>query len=132
MIMPAPAGSVGTVDTQFLDLPEPLALDCGRVLHPIRVAYETYRDAAQMATPSKSGRQMSAAVRASMDRIHRLQQENAELRKREMLLLEQFHRWAYHASARGLTLEFLDRPLPPLNRRGNRASPRKVALVEST
>jgi homoserine O-acetyltransferase len=35
-------GSVGTVDTQFLDLPRPLALDCGRTLHPIRVAYETY------------------------------------------------------------------------------------------
>jgi homoserine O-acetyltransferase/O-succinyltransferase len=35
-------GSVGTVDTQFLDLPEPLALDCGRELHPIRIAYETY------------------------------------------------------------------------------------------
>jgi homoserine O-acetyltransferase len=36
------AGSVGTVDTQFLDLPHPLALDCGRELHPIRMAYETY------------------------------------------------------------------------------------------
>jgi homoserine O-acetyltransferase len=36
------AGSVGTVDTQFLDLPNPLALDCGRELHPIRMAYETY------------------------------------------------------------------------------------------
>jgi homoserine O-acetyltransferase len=35
-------GSVGTVDTQFLDLPQPLALDCGRELHPIRIAYETY------------------------------------------------------------------------------------------
>ena len=48
MIAPMPtsskiaAGSVGTVETQFLDLPEPLALDCGRMLHPIRVAYETY------------------------------------------------------------------------------------------
>lgn len=98
----------------------------------IRVAYETYRDAAQTATPGKPDRQMSAALRASMDRIHRLQQENAELRKREMLLLEQFHRWAYHASARGLTLEFLDQPLPPLNRRGNRASPHKAAPVEHT
>ena len=35
-------GSVGTVDTQFLDLPTPLMLDCGRALHPIRIAYETY------------------------------------------------------------------------------------------
>ena len=45
--MPAPTskthvGSVGVVDTQFLDLPEPLPLDCGRDLYPIRIAYETY------------------------------------------------------------------------------------------
>jgi homoserine O-acetyltransferase len=38
----AAAGSVGTVDTQFLDLPAPLELDCGRTLHSIRIAYETY------------------------------------------------------------------------------------------
>jgi len=36
------AGSVGTVETQFLDLPGPLVLDCGRTLHPVRIAYETY------------------------------------------------------------------------------------------
>ena len=36
------AGSVGTVDTQFLDLPKPLALDCGRELDRVRIAYETY------------------------------------------------------------------------------------------
>jgi homoserine O-acetyltransferase len=36
------AGSVGVVETQFLDLPEPVALDCGRDLSPVRVAYETY------------------------------------------------------------------------------------------
>ena len=35
-------GSVGTVETHYLDLPKPLRLDCGRELHPIRVAYETY------------------------------------------------------------------------------------------
>ena len=45
--MPAPnskteAGSVGTVDTQFLDLPGPLPLDCGRELYKVRIAYETY------------------------------------------------------------------------------------------
>jgi homoserine O-acetyltransferase len=36
------AGSVGTIETQFLDLPAPLKLDCGRTLHPVRIAYETY------------------------------------------------------------------------------------------
>ncbi|HTR93277.1 MAG TPA: homoserine O-acetyltransferase [Trebonia sp.] len=47
--MPEPApdptltsGSVGTVETQYLDLPEPVRLDCGRDLYPVRVAYETY------------------------------------------------------------------------------------------
>ena len=35
-------GSVGTVETQFLKLPRPLRLDCGRELHPIQIAYETY------------------------------------------------------------------------------------------
>jgi homoserine O-acetyltransferase len=36
------AGSVGNVETRYLDLPEPVRLDCGRELHPVRVAYETY------------------------------------------------------------------------------------------
>jgi homoserine O-acetyltransferase/O-succinyltransferase len=36
------AGSVGTVETEYLDLPNPVRLDCGRDLHPVRVAYETY------------------------------------------------------------------------------------------
>jgi homoserine O-acetyltransferase/O-succinyltransferase len=36
------AGSVGAVETQFLDLPEPLPLDCGRELPAVRIAYETY------------------------------------------------------------------------------------------
>jgi homoserine O-acetyltransferase len=36
------AGSVGVVETQYLDLPEPVRLDCGRDLFPVRVAYETY------------------------------------------------------------------------------------------
>ncbi|MDQ1659172.1 MAG: homoserine O-acetyltransferase/O-succinyltransferase [Cryptosporangiaceae bacterium] len=36
------AGSAGSVETQYVDLPEPVRLDCGRKLHPVRVAYETY------------------------------------------------------------------------------------------
>ena len=45
MAEPAPAlavGSVGVVETQYLDLPRPVSLDCGRELYPVQVAYETY------------------------------------------------------------------------------------------
>ncbi|HVU78968.1 MAG TPA: homoserine O-acetyltransferase [Gaiellaceae bacterium] len=35
------------VETEYLDLPEPLALDCGRVLPNVRIAYETYGELAQ-------------------------------------------------------------------------------------
>jgi homoserine O-acetyltransferase len=37
-----PVSSIGTVETQYLDLPQPIRLDCGQGLFPIRVAYETY------------------------------------------------------------------------------------------
>jgi homoserine O-acetyltransferase len=36
------AGSVGTVSPQFVDLSEPLTLECGKTLFPVRIAYETY------------------------------------------------------------------------------------------
>jgi homoserine O-acetyltransferase/O-succinyltransferase len=36
------AGSVGAVETRYLDLPYPVALDCGRELQGVRIAYETY------------------------------------------------------------------------------------------
>jgi homoserine O-acetyltransferase len=39
-------GSVGTVDTEYVELSEPLRLDCGADLHPLRIAYETYGDLA--------------------------------------------------------------------------------------
>jgi homoserine O-acetyltransferase len=40
-LTPAP-GSVGTVETQYVELPKPVPLDCGRELSRVRVAYETY------------------------------------------------------------------------------------------
>jgi len=35
-------GSAGVFRTRYVDLPAPLALDCGRTLHDVRIAYEAY------------------------------------------------------------------------------------------
>ena len=62
------AGSVGAVETRFLDLAQPLALDCGRALHPVRIAYETYgtlslaRDNAILVCHALSGDAHAAGV----------------------------------------------------------------------
>lgn len=37
-------GSVGVVETRYVDLPRPVSLDCGRELSNVRIAYETYGD----------------------------------------------------------------------------------------
>ena len=63
-----PAGSVGSVETRYLDLPAPLRLDCGRELQAIRVAYETYgtlspqRDNAILVCHALSGDAHAAGV----------------------------------------------------------------------
>jgi len=36
------SGSVGVVETRYLDLPQALTLECGRELPQVRIAYETY------------------------------------------------------------------------------------------
>lgn len=83
----------------------------------IRIAYEIYRESG---IDAGVDRPISAALKASIDRVKRLETENAELRKKETILMEQFIRWAYNASTRGLTEEFLNQALPPTNRQGNR------------
>lgn len=85
----------------------------------IRVAYDAYRASN---TDSAGGRPVPAAIKASLERIKRLELENAELKMREALLMEQFVRWAYNASTRGLSENFLNMALPPTNRHGNEIS----------
>src|ERR1700689_3124529 len=72
------AGSVGTAETQYLDLPDPVRLDCGRDLHPVRVAYETYgvlspnRDNVIMVCHALSGDAHAAGFsKTAMDRSTR-------------------------------------------------------------
>jgi hypothetical protein len=88
----------------------------------IRIAYEAYRE---NGSDTEQGRPVPAELKASTERVKRLEMENAELRKREALLMEQFVRWAYNASTRGLTEDFLNQALPPTNRHGNRVSAKR-------
>jgi homoserine O-acetyltransferase len=66
-------GSVGVVETQFLDLPDPLPLDCGRELAGVRIAYETYgvlspaRDNVILVCHALSGDAHAAGIAAAPD-----------------------------------------------------------------
>lgn len=56
------------------------------------------------------------------DRIARLKSENERLEAENSQLLEQFARWAYNASIRNIDPEYLNRPLPPIDRAGRKES----------
>jgi len=58
----------------------------------------------------------SPNARAALDRISRLEAENSRLNAENNQLLEQFVRWAYNASLRGLDHRFLNQPLPEVDR----------------
>lgn len=58
----------------------------------------------------------SPELASALQRIARLEGENARLESENQRLLEQFARWAYNAHTRGLDQQFLSRPLPPVNR----------------
>lgn len=58
----------------------------------------------------------SPQLQIALDRIARLESENRRLESENNQLLEQFARWAYNAHTRGLDYDFLNRPLPLVNR----------------
>jgi hypothetical protein len=58
----------------------------------------------------------SPELQAALERIARLEGENARLRAENERFLEQFACWAYNAHTRGLDNAFLSRPLPGVNR----------------
>lgn len=58
----------------------------------------------------------SPELQKALERIARLEAENKRLESENQQLLEQFARWAYNAHVRGLDKNFLNQPLPPVNR----------------
>ncbi|MES2788577.1 MAG: hypothetical protein V4719_03075 [Planctomycetota bacterium] len=57
-----------------------------------------------------------AAVSALEEKFERMKAENARLILENERLFEQFVRWAYNAHLRGLTKDFLNSPLPGVDR----------------
>lgn len=58
----------------------------------------------------------SPELNAALQRIARLEAITLRLEAERVTLLDQFARWAYNAHLRGLTHDFLNRPLPPVDR----------------
>lgn len=58
----------------------------------------------------------SPELQVALERIAKLEAENKRLESENNHLLEQFARWAYNAHTRGLDNNFLNRPLPSVNR----------------
>lgn len=73
----------------------------------------------------KSPERLSAdEVKVLIDRCARLEGENARLRVVNERLLLQFEVWLYNAHTRGLDADFLNRPLPSIDREVTRLKPK--------
>lgn len=81
----------------------------------IRTAFAATKERASN-EPEEPRRRGPKELQIALDRIARLEAENARLERENNALLEQFVRWAYNAHSRGLTQEFLNIPLAPVSR----------------
>ena len=90
----------------------------------IRLAF-TVRKKALSGQDAQQREVTSPELQVALDRIVRLEAENHRLNAENNSLLEQFARWAYNAQTRNLTADFLNNPLPEVNR--ERSKPPQLA-----
>ncbi|PAJ79155.1 hypothetical protein CJO71_19960 [Burkholderia ubonensis] len=81
----------------------------------IRLAF-TVRKRALSGQSAESRAVASPELQVALERIARLEAENQRLAAENNALLEQFARWAYNAQTRNLTEDFLNHPLPAVDR----------------
>ena len=74
----------------------------------------------------KDGRHLSPELQALKERLARREAEISRLQSENQRLIEQFVVWSYNAHIHRLTLEDLNRPLPPTNRGQTKATLRAV------
>lgn len=95
---------------------------CNRYTRQALYKHERIRHAFDSQKKNLSGttnnvkRVASPELQVALERIARLESENKRLESENEHLLEQFVCWAYNAHVRGLDKEYLNQPLPPVNR----------------
>ncbi|MFA0974519.1 MULTISPECIES: hypothetical protein [Pseudomonas syringae group genomosp. 2] len=89
----------------------------------IKIAYQcTKQRLGKTPSPEHRKKLTSQELGPIMERLERLAAENARLQAENGHLLEQFVTWAYNAYLKGLSKEYLNTPLPRIDR--------EVTLVE--
>lgn len=104
-------------------LADAVALNCFRkYTRQALCGYERIRNAFDLVKEKQRDgahgvqKNMPYRLRMAYDRISRLETENRRLETENNALLLQFVIWAYNAYTRGLDENFLNRPLPKVNR----------------
>lgn len=82
----------------------------------IRLAFAVRKKALSGQRSEQPREAASPELQVALERIARLEGENQRLVAENNSLLEQFARWAYNSQTRNLTKEFLNRPLPSVDR----------------
>jgi hypothetical protein len=89
----------------------------------IRLAFGVRKKALSDNKVGVAGVAASPELQIALDRIALLEGENQRLEAENNALLEQFVRWAYNAQTRNLTKEFLNNPLPAVDRERSKELP---------
>lgn len=82
----------------------------------IKVTFSLRKKLLAATNPGNVPEAASPELQVVLERIARLEGENARLEAENQALLGQFACWAYNANTRGLDHVFLSRPLPPVDR----------------
>ncbi|KNC13655.1 hypothetical protein [Pseudomonas sp. RIT-PI-a] len=83
----------------------------------IKIAYQcTKQRLSEAYSPEHQKKLACQELGPIMERLERLAVENARLRAENGHMLEQFVTWAYNAHLKGLTKEYLNTPLPRVDR----------------
>jgi hypothetical protein len=82
----------------------------------IKLAFSLRKKLLAATEPRSAPKAASPELQVALERIARLEAENARLDAENQALLGQFACWAYNAHTRGLDHAFLSRELPPVDR----------------